>query len=116
MKDLNRYVINKYAMYWRDIGFELDLEHSKIDIIETNYSECEKRFYEVLKAWLQLDKNISWKALEVAIMNAKILKGGGNLIDYVDGKDVLRLNFVCMIIIMYRISLSNSASLISTKL
>lgn len=63
MKELNRYVINQYAMYWKDIGFELDLKWSKIDVIETNHSECEKRLYEVLKAWLQIDENISWKAL-----------------------------------------------------
>ena len=90
MKDLNRYVINPYATHWRDIGFELDLDCNKIDVIEANFSECEKRLYEVLKAWLQLNENTSWKALEVAIINAKRLKSGGNPIVCMDGKDVLR--------------------------
>ena len=91
MKDLNRYVINKFAIYWRDIGFELDLECSKIDNIQANCNECEECLYEVLKAWLQLDKNVSWNALVVAIINARRLKSGKDPIDCVDGKDVLRI-------------------------
>ena len=90
MKELNRYVVNQYAIYWRDIGFELDLRCSKIDSIEANCLECEKRLYEVLKAWLQLDDDTTWKLLEVAIINAKRIKIGENPVDYVKGKDVLK--------------------------
>ena len=89
MKELNRYVVNQYAIYWRDIGFELDLECSKIDNIKANCFECEGRLYEVLKAWLQVKDHATWKTLEVAIINVKRLKSGADLVDSVEGKNVL---------------------------
>ena len=88
MKELNRYVVNQYAAYWRDIGFELDLECSKIDNIKANYFKCEECLYEVLKAWLQLKDDATWKTLEIAIVNAKRIKSGMNPIDDVNGKAV----------------------------
>ena len=88
MKELNRYVVNKYAIYWKDIGFELDLECNKIDNIKANYLKCEERLYEVLKAWLELNDNTTWKRLEVAIINAKRVKSGMDPIDDVNGKAV----------------------------
>lgn len=86
MKELNRYVVNQYAIYWRDIGFELDLKCSKIDNIKANCFECEDRLYEVLKAWLQVKDHATWKTLEVAIINVKRLKSGAHPVDYVEGK------------------------------
>ena len=33
MRDLNRYVINKHADHWKDIGLELELELDTLNII-----------------------------------------------------------------------------------
>ena len=90
MKELYRYVVNQYAIYWRDIGFELDLKCSKIDNIKANSFECEDRLYEVLKAWLEVkEDHATWKTLEVAIINVKRLKSGADPVDSVEGKGML---------------------------
>ena len=92
MKELNRYVVNQYAVYWRDIAFELDLKCSKIDNIKANCFECEDRLYEALKAWLQIKDDATWKILEDAIIYVKRLKSGADPVDYVEGQDVSEIS------------------------
>ena len=71
MKDLNRYVIRKYATKWHDIGIELGLNLDVLDIIEKDNSQqsiiC---FQKTLDKWLKLNAdNATWKNLEVALTN-----------------------------------------------
>ena len=85
MKELRRHVIvDQYAVFWRDIAFELDLDCNVIDDIEEKYPDCKDCFYHVLKIWLK--SNVTWKALEIAIINAKNVKDELDLIDDLDGK------------------------------
>ena len=88
MREFNRYVKNQYAVFWKDIAFELELKYKAVDDIEQGFTDCEKRLYEVFKAWLESSNNTTWKVLEIAIINAKRLKEGLDLIDDLDGKKV----------------------------
>ena len=87
MKDLNRYVIRKYAADWHDIGIELGLELSVLDIIENDHHQRSvASFQKTLDKWLQLNTDdATWRTLEVALTNVNRAKLG---LDPVDGKDV----------------------------
>ena len=72
MKDLHRYVINTYAPEWKDIGLELNLKATALDIIaEDNPLNCKARFESTLDLWLKSTSHATWKILEVAITNAR---------------------------------------------
>ena len=64
-KDLQRYVINRYAEHWYSIGVELGI---KTAAIEKDEHECKDRLRKILEMWLN-SINASWKTLEVAITN-----------------------------------------------
>ena len=87
MRDLNRYVTSKYAADWYDIGIELGLETTTLDIIERNYPQqnviC---FRKTLDQWLKLNKDgATWRIVEVTITNVNRAKLGLDPID--DGCD-----------------------------
>ena len=73
MKNLNRYVTTRYATDWFDIGLELDLELDVLEIIKKdNPQQSVTCFRKTLDKWLKLNgDNATWKALEVAITNAR---------------------------------------------
>ena len=73
MKDLNGYVVNRYAVYWEEIATELDL-YSEIENVEEKYSKDKERLRKVLETWHNSNENPTWEQLEVAIYNAKKLK------------------------------------------
>lgn len=72
MRDLNRYVINKHAAYWKDIGLELEMELDTLNIIlKDNQHDCVACFQITLDKWLKLSPNATWRTLEVAMTNAR---------------------------------------------
>lgn len=74
MKDLNRYVIKKYAADWIDIGLELGLENSMLCTIEADYpNKSVTCLRNVLDKWLKLNTsgNATWKILEIALTNVR---------------------------------------------
>ena len=80
MKDLNRYVKKQFAVDWKDIALELNLNYEIIDDIEKEKSGvCEDCFSAILKEWLR--SNVTWKTLEVAIINANRINSGLDPID-----------------------------------
>lgn len=70
MKDLYR-VIKKHAPHWREIGLQLNLEITTLDIINEDYRKCATCFERTLQKWLDLTPNATWRELEVAITNAR---------------------------------------------
>jgi len=73
LRDLNRYVIHKFASDWEDIGIELGLDE-QIASIKKDYQQCTDCHREVLKKWLESTPHATWKTLEVAITNMKRIK------------------------------------------
>ena len=70
MKDLNRFVIEKYATDWYRIGLELKLQEGVLDIIGTDYPQQSVTcFVKTLKKWLEFNDNVTWNTLEVALTN-----------------------------------------------
>ena len=69
MKDLNRYVTKRYAADWKDVGLELNLEHSVLKNIQKNNQEVEDRFGDVLDKWLKSNTKATWRVLEIALTN-----------------------------------------------
>ena len=89
MKDLNRYVIRKYASDWYDIGIELGLELDVLDVVKKDCpQESVTCFQKTLDKWLKLNTdNVTWKTLEVALTNVNRAKLGLNPVNDVYGKD-----------------------------
>jgi len=89
MKDLNRYVVRKYAAEWKDIGTELDIDIDMLNIIEKdNPWQSEICFQKTLEKWLKGSTNATWRTLEVALTNVRRQKVDHGSIDYVYGKCV----------------------------
>ena len=83
MKDLNRYVVKRYATDWYDIGIELGLELDVLDIIKKdNCQECVTCFQKTLNKWLQLNSDdTTWKTIEIALTNINRTNLGLNPVD-----------------------------------
>ena len=70
MKDLNSYVITKYATDWYTIGIELKADVHKLDIIKQDNPASKICFEKTLDQWLQSNSNdVTWRTLEVALTN-----------------------------------------------
>ena len=72
VKELNRYVVYKFAADWYNIGIELGLEPCVLKIIENDY--CTRGsvacFQTTLEKWLESNGDTAtWKTLEVALTN-----------------------------------------------
>ena len=90
MRDLNRYVIWKYATDWEDIGIELGLKLDVLKIIANdNPLKSVACLRNTLDKWLELNTDdATWKTLEIAIANVNRSKLGLNPVNDVYGKDV----------------------------
>ena len=87
MRDLNRYVIQKFAADWKDVGIELGLNLDVLNIVEENYRKVESCFQETLHKWLKSTPNATWKMLEVALTNVVRQQLSLNPVDYLcDGE------------------------------
>ena len=70
MRDINRYT-KKYAADWKDIGIELGLKLSTLNIIEKDHpSQSVTCFQAMIDNWIEsTTDSVTWKALEVALTN-----------------------------------------------
>ena len=72
MRDLNRYVVRKYAANWKDIGIELGLEFDVLNMIEKdNPQQSDSCLQITLDRWLRSTHNATWKTLEVVLTNVR---------------------------------------------
>ena len=91
MKDLNRYVINKYNSVWKGIGMELGLEFCVLKTIaKDNPQDSMACLSETLDKWLNLNTVATWKMLEIALTNVNRINHGLDPVDDVYGKDMLQ--------------------------
>ena len=95
MKDINRYVTRKHAVDWKDIGIELDLKLSTLNIIESDHPlKCESCFQAMIDKWIEsTSENATWRALEVALTNVNRQKLDLDPVDDVYGRETAL--FVC---------------------
>ena len=77
MKDLNRYVVRKYAIDWLEVGIELGLQMDLLYEIQRNYWNCENCLQYTLAKWLDLNgDDATWRTLEIALTNVNGAKVG----------------------------------------
>jgi len=89
MKDLNRYIIKKYAIDWYDIGIELGFKLRVLDVIKKdNPQQSVDCLRKVLDKWLEVTANPTWKILEVALTNVTRQQLSLDPVDDVYGKDM----------------------------
>ena len=81
MRDLNRYVIKKYAADWKDIGLELGLQFNRLNSIEKDYHHSKDCFLETLVMWLKSTPNATWRSLEVTLTNVRRQQLSLDLVD-----------------------------------
>ena len=68
LRDLHNYITPKYAVKWRVIGTQLDLPTETLDVIEyDNHYKARESCNAMLKEWLQMDANASWRNLFTVI-------------------------------------------------
>ena len=70
MKDINNYVVTKWAPRWKELSRQLNINQDSINILERNHAnDCEVCCSRMLEAWL--DENIhddaTWEILICAI-------------------------------------------------
>ena len=69
-KDLHRFLTD-YCKYWRDIGVQLGLKSSVLDLVASAHPMQDRECFRVtLEKWLQLNVGVTWSNLELAITNA----------------------------------------------
>ena len=69
-RDLQRFLTD-YCKHWKDIGLILGLQSSVIDIVASAHPMQDREcFREILEKWLQLNVEVTWANLELAITNA----------------------------------------------
>ena len=98
MRDLNRYVIKKFAANWKDIGLELGLQYDTLKIIGQNTpNKVEDCLKDVLDKWLKLNPKATWRMLEVALTNVRRQQLGLDPLDDTYGEISLAvmLYFIC---------------------
>lgn len=66
-RDLQRYFIPSYCIYWREVGVELGLSNAALDIVEAENQGSFRKCSAMLAKWLSVDTNSSWKKLFCAI-------------------------------------------------
>ena len=76
-KELNRHVVEQYAIHWRQLGAELGLKDYHIDNITENNASRQLRLVEhccsqMLQKWLHIDPSATWGKLEDAVKNIKL--------------------------------------------
>ena len=96
MKDINRYVTRKHAVDWKDIGIELDLKLSTLNIIENDHPlKSEACFQVMIEKWIEsTTENATWKTIEVALTNVNRQKLDLDPVDDVYGMETI--NIICM--------------------
>lgn len=69
LKDLHRYITPNHATDWKEIGNLLGIHDKQLKIIECDYQSqgVECCCNAMLKKWLQVDTEASWKKLFEAI-------------------------------------------------
>jgi len=88
MRDLNRYVVNKYKADWKDIAYELGFNFEMVESIKKDHSnESDTCFQKCLDSWME-GHNATWRALEVALTNVNRKKLGLDPVDDVYGMDI----------------------------
>ena len=98
MRDLNRYVIKKFAGDWNDIGLELGLQYDTLKIVGQNTpNKVEDHLKDVLDKWLKLNPKATWRMLEVALTNVRRQQLGLDPLDDTYGEISLAvmLYFIC---------------------
>ena len=69
-RHLQRFLTD-YCKHWKDIGVLLGLKSSVIDIVASAHPMQDREcFREILEKWLQLNIEVTWSNLELAITNA----------------------------------------------
>ena len=90
MRDLNRYVVDNFAVDWKDIAIELGLSFDMIPAIERdNRYQTVACFQKTLHEWLIRDSTATWSTLEIALTNVRRRQLGLDPVDDVHGKDVI---------------------------
>ena len=75
-RDVNRYVVPKYAHRWRDIGMYLQFDHAELQIIQNNcLNNSEKCCKDLLIRWLERTTDATWDLLLSVIDNLQSLDG-----------------------------------------
>jgi len=72
MRDLNRYVVHKNAVQWKETGVELGLKDCVLgNVAKDNSEQIVACFRDTLKKWLRSTPSASWRVLEVALTNVR---------------------------------------------
>ena len=70
MKDLENYVVPRWASQWRKLGTTLKIDHHLMDNIEHNYpTDCEQCCSKMLAEWLDSNPAACWEDLTTAVDN-----------------------------------------------
>ena len=80
-KELAQFLV-EHSLKWKDIGLQLGLQQSLINLIEADHPLNKRECFRVaLQRWLEQDVHATWSTLELAITNANRISLGCSPLD-----------------------------------
>ena len=68
-------ITSNYAHCWKEIGIELALSYTTLEIIEANHPlKVQQRCTDMLATWLQKDVNATWQKVKKAINSPAVVR------------------------------------------
>ena len=75
MKDIDDYVVNRYAPQWKQLGRQLNIDQNLINILQHDHgNDCVECCTRMLEAWLEQNiyDDVTWEILIYVIDNLPI--------------------------------------------
>ena len=74
IKDIQNYVVTRWASKWRQLGKQLNIDQSLLDIIEKDHlNDCKLCCTKMFSTWLQTNPTVCWEDITTAM--DKVLAG-----------------------------------------
>ena len=74
LKDIDNYVVPKWASKWKQLGAQLNVAQHLMDIIEQNHSDdCENCCGKMFAEWLNINCAPTWEDIINAVDNLSVL-------------------------------------------
>ena len=71
MKDLENHVIPSVCPMWREVGIQLDLDVTILNVIDEEYTKLARKCSRMFEEWLKQDVDASWSAVLNACTRVK---------------------------------------------
>ena len=70
IKDINNYVVPRWAPKWKQLGIQLDIDKHRMDVIEKDLPvDCKDCCIRMFSEWLDINTAACWEHIIIAVDN-----------------------------------------------